>query len=850
MSDADNNLLEDPIGSIFGPDADLNEVQQLIAALPRKQQRHFGEMLAKAEILRSKRLARTNFLDFVRYVWPGFIAGNHHKIMANAFDRVVSGECKRLIICMPPRHTKALALDTPILTPSGWTTMAALQVGDFVFGADGHPTMVVGKSEVFRDRPCWTVTTDDGASVVCDDDHLWNVRLCRKRPVFHNKTAAHLGARQVSMTEGRKPMLPDMPVVQFPEADLPVDPYLFGVWLGDGATLQATITMHEDDQPVVRARIEAAGYATKDRTTKMTFGVDGLKVLLREMGVLGNKHIPAIYMRASATQRAALLDGLMDTDGNVTKGRQCFLATSSETLANQYLELIRSLGYKASLLRSRAILDGRDYGETYRIGFYATDICTLPRKRERAMGRIKPTGRYISLERAPNQDTVCIKVAAQDGLFLAGDGLVVTHNSEFASIHFPAYFLGRYPNKKVMMSSHTSELAVGFGRKVRNIVNSTEYRELFPTTIAGDNKAAGRWATDDGGELFALGVGGMLSGRGGDVVVIDDAHSEGQGAMAMTNPEVLEPTFDWFTSGPRQRLQPGGAMIIVGTRWHASDLIGRVLEQSAKSPKGQQWEVIEFPAILPSGRALWPQYWPLSELEAIKAEIPAYKWNAQYLQRPGGSEVAIIKRDYWKQWTKPDPPEIEVVMSAFDTAFTKEKRSNYSACVVFGVFYRTVVKSNGDEEHIPNVILLDAWKKRLDFPDLKREMLEHYKERRPDIFMIENRATGSPLIQEFREMGLTVSEFTPARGMGKVARVNAVVDIFASGRVWAPDTSWADDVIAQCEQFPFGAEDDLVDCVSMALLRLREGGLVSTNRDNAALTDEEKEFRPRRRAYY
>jgi predicted phage terminase large subunit-like protein len=341
-----------------------------------------------------------------------------------------------------------------------------------------------------------------------------------------------------------------------------------------------------------------------------------------------------------------------------------------------------------------------------------------------------------------------------------------------------------------------------------------------------------------------------LSGRGADVLIIDDAHSEGQGAMSMTNPEVLEPTFDWFSSGPRQRLQPGGAMIIVGTRWHSSDLIGRVIEQAEKNPKGQQWEVIEFPAILPSGRALWPQFWPLAELEAIKADIPAYKWNAQYLQRPGGSEVAIIKREYWKQWTKPDPPEIEIVMSAFDTAFTKEKRSNYSACVVMGVFYRTVIKSNGDEDHIPNVILLDAWKERLDFPDLKRKMLEHYKERRPDIFLIENRATGSPLIQEFREMGLVVSEFTPARGMGKASRVNAVVDIFASGRVWAPDTSWAEDVITQCELFPFGAEDDYVDCVSMSLLRLREGGMVSTNRDNAALSDEDMEFRPRRRQYY
>ena len=423
--------------------------------------------------------------------------------------------------------------------------------------------------------------------------------------------------------------------------------------------------------------------------------------------------------------------------------------------------------------------------------------------------------------------------------------------SEFGSIHFPAYFLGKHPDKKLIMASNTAELAVGFGRKVRNLINGDLYGELFDTRISGDNKAAGRWGTSGGGEYFAIGVGGTMTGRGADCMIIDDPHSEAQGALGILHPEIFDGTYEWYSSGPRQRLQPGAAIVLIATRWHSNDLIGRVIESSIKAPKSQQWEVIELPAILPSGRPLWPAFWPLAELEALRDELPGFKWNAQYQQKPGGSDVAILKRDWWQKWTDPDPPECDFVLSAFDTAFTKEKRSNHSACAVFGVFTKPGADKWGNEGDVPNLILLDCWKERLDFPELKAKLIEHYHTRRPDVFLIENRATGGPLIQEFREIGLVVSEFTPARGMSKIVRANAVSDILASGRVWAPDTGWAEDMIGQCELFPFGAEDDLVDALTMALLRFRQGGFIGTKNDHS-LEDEEERWadRRKRKRYY
>ena len=181
--------------------------------------------------------------------------------------------------------------------------------------------------------------------------------------------------------------------------------------------------------------------------------------------------------------------------------------------------------------------------------------------------------------------------------------------SEFASYLLPAWFLGKFPHKKVIQTSHTAELAVGFGRKVRNLVDSEVYNEIFPNLVLqADSKAAGRWNTSRGGDYFAIGVGGAVTGKGADVLIIDDPHSEQEAAMAASNPEVYDKVYEWYTSGPRQRLQPGGAIVIVMTRWAARDLTGQVIKSAAQR-SGEEWEVIEFPAILPSGNPVWPQFW-------------------------------------------------------------------------------------------------------------------------------------------------------------------------------------------------------------------------------------------------
>jgi predicted phage terminase large subunit-like protein len=396
--------------------------------------------------------------------------------------------------------------------------------------------------------------------------------------------------------------------------------------------------------------------------------------------------------------------------------------------------------------------------------------------------------------------------------------------SEFASFLLPSWMVGRKPNLKIIQSTHTTELAIRFGRKAKNLMDSQEYKEIFKTRLREDSQAAGKWETEQGGEYYAAGVGSAITGRGADLLIIDDPHSE-QDALNVT---ALERAYEWYTSGPRQRLQPGGAIVVVMTRWNMKDLTGMLLKNQ-KELKSDKWEVIEFPAILPSGKAVWPEYWKKDELEGVKASISIGKWNAQWMQNPTAEEGSLIKREWWKVWDKPNIPPLQHIIQSYDTAFLKKETADYSAITTWGVFYP-------DEDSPANLILLDSFKERLEFPELRKEALEQYRYWNPETVIIEGKASGMPLTFELRKMGIPVINYTPSKGNDKHARVNAVSPLFESGQIWAPDEKFAEEVIEECASFPYGDNDDLVDSTTQAIMRFRQGGFIThpeDEKDNA-----------------
>jgi len=442
----------------------------------------------------------------------------------------------------------------------------------------------------------------------------------------------------------------------------------------------------------------------------------------------------------------------------------------------------------------------------------------------------------MAIERG-DKDRACVNIPPRHG------------KSQLVSIFFPAWYLGRNPDKKVMMVSHTTDLAVDFGRKVRNIISSEAYRAIFPTvTLAKDSKSAGRWSTNMGGEYYACGVGSALAGRGAHLLLVDDPHSEQD--VINGNFIVFEKAYEWFTFGARTRLMPGGSVAIIQTRWHMDDLTGRVVKDMAQNERSDQYEVIEFPAILDvedttTGeiveKPLWPEFFDLEALLRTKASMPVFQWNAQYQQQPTAEEAALVKREWWNEWEHEHPPSCEYIIMSLDSAAEKHNRADYTALTTWGVFLN-------EETSAYNIILLNSIKQRLEFHELKELAMQEYSDWEPDSFIVEKKSSGVALYQEMRRMGLPVSEYTPHRGSGdKLARLNSVSDIVQSGLVWVPQTRWAEEVVEEIAGFPFASHDDLVDSTVMALMRFRQGGFIRLPTDEP---DDIRYFKHRKSGFY
>ena len=435
------------------------------------------------------------------------------------------------------------------------------------------------------------------------------------------------------------------------------------------------------------------------------------------------------------------------------------------------------------------------------------------------------------------KDRACVNIPPRHG------------KSQLVSIFFPAWYLGRNPDKKVMMVSHTTDLAVDFGRKVRNLLGLQDYKDIFPDVkLATDSKSAGRWNTNMGGEYYACGVGSALAGRGAHLLLVDDPHSEQD--VINGNFSVFEKAYEWFTFGARTRLMPGGSVAIIQTRWHMDDLTGRVVKDMSKNEKSDQYDVVEFPAVIEvedkdSGelidKPLWPEFFDMEALERTKASMPLFQWNAQYQQQPTAEEAAIVKREWWQIWEKEDPPMCEYLIMSLDSAAEKHNRADYTALTTWGVFFN-------EETNAHNIILLNSIKDRFEFPELKELAMEQYSIWEPDAFIVEKKSSGVALYQEMRRMGLVIQEFTPHRGSGdKLARLNSVSDIIASELVWVPQTRWAEEVVEEIAGFPFMSNDDLVDSTVMALMRFRQGGFIKLPTDEP---EETKYFSRRSVGYY
>lgn len=738
----------------------------------------------------------------------------------------------RLIITMPPQEGKALALDTPVPTPTGWTTMGELRPGDQVIGGDGRPCTVTWKSPVWTGRDCYAVTTGDGERIVADGAHEWVARLDRRRPTRVVETTDLARARTKNAQ-----ILTEPDGLDLPDADLPLDPYVFGAWLGDGHTAGPRMTLHPDDV-AIRDRFAAAGWPLRHlggfgwtmvpaapANTYFTGSPSPAKAALRATGALGDKHIPLAYLRGSRAQRLALLQGLIDSDGYVMPKGQVEFCATNRRLAEGVRELVYSLGAKAVLTKDRATIDGRDCGPKYRVRFYLADAAHLPRKAARCKDSSVASVRYVTAEPCESVPTVCIEVDSPDHTFLAGRTMLPTHNSTRVAKDFIVWALKHRPWLRVVTASYAQGLANRNGRAIRNIIRSNPDLGLG---LAADNGSASEWqlAGHDGG-LVSVGIGAGLTGRPADLMVIDDPVKDRKEADSEIQRQTV---WDWWTDVASTRLAPGAPVVVILTRWHEDDFAGRLLA----AEDGHLWRVVNLPAVadhdpekgesdplgrkvgefLTSARGRTREQW-----EAIRTRVGERTWNALYQGRPTSAAGTIFKRAWWRRYEHPlwlereDGTRIvtgfDDLILSWDMTFKDTKGADYVAGHVWA-------RRGAD------VYLLDRVNRRMDFV----ETLAAFKAlaaRWPQAMLklVEDKANGPAVISM---LGRNVPGIVPIEPDGsKVARASAVSPLVEAGNVWLPSSevaAWADEVIEQAAGFPTAKHDDDVDALSQALNRL------------------------------
>ena len=399
---------------------------------------------------------------------------------------------------------------------------------------------------------------------------------------------------------------------------------------------------------------------------------------------------------------------------------------------------------------------------------------------------------------------------------------------------FPAWYIGQNPNHEILTVSHSDQLSSDFGRSVRDIVNSETFQEIFTDVkLRQDVRAAGKWQTNQKGSYYAAGVRSQIAGRGAHIAILDDVMSEEDSFSSAGRRYVKE----WWPSGLRTRIMPNGSIVIINTRYHHDDLCGWLLKQEREMHDYGTipWEVIKIPAWvdeetselldLPVGSSYFPEWKPEEILKIDEEEIKATNgtkyWESLYMQNPTPEEGGLIKKRWIEWWPHEDPPPCEFIIQTYDTAFSTKTTADYSVIQTWGIFYAPEQTHDGRETSEAQLILLGNLRGRYEYPELRRMAQMSYDEHKPDVCIIEKKASGQSLLQDMRRSGLPVLDYLPDRD--KIARVYAATPSLEAGRVWFPQgRKWAEELVDELITFPNAAHDDQVDAMTMAVHYMKD----------------------------
>lgn len=805
-----------------------------------------------AKRLQKARRARESLLDFIQFTMPDpnhpddvdisqYAVKPHHRLLCEALEKVARGECLRLAISMPPQFGKQIADSVDVLTAGGWKKHGDLKVGDRVFGPDGKPTKVVDVMPPSMEK--MKVRFTDGAEIICHPNHEWTVwqRGYGRWRTLETKELAKraLWVKQSNGKSRSSYSVAPVPRIEFPDADLILHPYVLGAWLGDGTTGKPAITYHPNDGEVV-AEIAFLGYAPSatwvhNKTGIVTRNFGGsigtgnageLPKKLSALCVYCEKHIPEIYKLSSVSQRLELLAGLIDTDGYVfQRGRRVAFSNANKRLIDDVADVVRSLGWRATISATQPCVSssgivGRKV--VYQLTFSPDlEIRTrIPRKKISQWSVVRRKRGVVSIEPCAPELGRCITVDRKDGLYLVGRHLIPTHNSESASRRFPAWYEGNNPSKKLMFGTYNSDFAKNFGDQVREIMEGSRFKQVFPDfSLRIGSKAKDEMSTIDGGHLLFLGRGGSGTGHPADGFLIDDPLKNDEEA---NSPTIREALWQWYTKVANTRCHSLSWQIIIQTRWHEDDLIGRLCDPSHPDhdPEiAKQWTYLNIPAIvedpeladalgLEVGSSLWEERFSLQHLRTAQRMNPR-GFEALYQGNPSPEDGSYFKAENLVEYMPNQLPKNLRIYGASDHALTKKQENDASCLGCVGV----------DENN--NIwILPDIWWNREE-PDIMVDaMIDQMLNHKPLIWWAEDehiKKSVGPFLQ--RRM-LERSAFCLVEGMTSskdlVQRARPIQGMIAMNKVMFPKYApWWPKARGELLKFPNATHDDFISFLSL-----------------------------------
>lgn len=645
-----------------------------------------------------RRRSQKSLLRFTMSTMSNFRPADFHRYYYAVLTKFAFGEIRKLMVFMPPQHGKLLKDSTLVPTPKGFVKHGDLKVSDYVFGREGQPVMVKWVSP--KENTEYVVTFSDGQEIECHGNHEWVVydRSYAKERTLETKYMA--SQKLFSGTKGKRGchyrfQVDNVKCVEFSPRPTSIDPYTLGAWLGDGKSSAPQITIGNNDNEIIEnIPYEHTSY-WKQKETGVEYYYIGAKLDLKAYNLVNNKHIPQDYIFNSIECRKKLIAGLIDTDGYVyQKNGRVTISNTNKCIIDDAALILRSLGQVTTItaFEPKTSSSGVEGKQTvYQLCFNPTmEFPTVvPRKKIKRtiVNKRRAIVSIVPVEKGEIGN--CIEV--EGGIYLVGDTFIPTHNSEGSTRRLPAFILGIKPDTRVAMVSYSAQKAMKFNRELQRIIDTEEYRNIFPDTLLnGKNVSSlakdGNWLRNAYeceivghiGGFKTVGVGGALTGEPVDVMIMDDIYKD---AASAWSPNKRENISDWYDTVAETRLHNDSQQLIVFTRWHEEDLAGKLIKEqgeydAVENPDG--WVIVTYKAIKEGapteydpreeGEPLWPERHSLHKLELIRNRNP-HVFESLYQQNPMPSEGLMYSMGF-RTYTTIPASRHRIVKAYCDTADT------------------------------------------------------------------------------------------------------------------------------------------------------------------------------------